>query len=99
MKAGDPWWECDAECHGWSERKNFQRRKLWDRRRGENGAVKDKPGERQAKEKSQWRRQEAAAGGKRRAGPDGGEHQQGGDEQPGNLRLAQEAKRKGKEKT
>ena len=58
--------------------------------------MKDKPGERQAKEKSQWRRQEAAAGGKRRAGPDGGEHQQGGDEQPGNLRLEREAKRKGK---
>ena len=43
-------------------------------------------------------RQDAAAGGKRRAEPDGGEHQQGGDEQLGCQRRGWEERQGPKEK-
>ena len=60
--------------------------------------MQDKLEERQAKEKSRRWQQEAGAGGKRRAKPDGGEHQQGGDEQPGNLNRGWEERQGPKEK-
>ena len=49
-------------------------------------------------ERSRWWLQEAGAGGKRRARPAGGEHQQGGDEQPGNQHLRWEDRQGPKEK-